>query len=76
MLEVCIGGSHQRICWGRKFVRLVNIFVHVAAIRVSLSLTDQAIFVKVVEEECPNQMCGRIIKSFNLSMPDRTRVRG
>lgn len=31
---------------------------------------------KVVEEECPTQMCGHIIKSFNLSMPDRTQVRG
>lgn len=37
-----------------------------------VSLTQQAIFVEVVEEECPTQTCGRIIKSFNLSMPDRT----
>lgn len=47
-----------------------------SVIRVSLSLAQQAIFVKVVEEECPTEMCGRIIKSFNLSMPDRTQVRG
>lgn len=39
-------------------------------------LTQQAIFVKLVGEEWPIQMCGCIIKSFNLSMPDRTRVCG
>lgn len=63
---------------GEKFCQgAVKSFAHVAAfIRVSLSLTQQAIFVKVVEEEHPTQMCGCIIKSFNLSMPDRPQVRG
>jgi len=69
---VCIGGVGGEILSksGQGFCLCCSIF------RVSLSLTQQTIFAKVVEEECPTQMCGRIIKSFNLSMPDRTQVRG
>lgn len=63
--------SGERFCQ-----RVVKCFAHATVLVVSLSLTQQAIFVEVVEEECPTQMCGRIIKSFNLSMPDRTPVRG
>lgn len=62
---------------GEKFCqRAVKSFAHVAVLLVPLSLIQQAIFVKVVEEECPTQMCGHIIRSFNLSMPDRTKLCG
>lgn len=62
----------KRVCQ-----KLVKDFAHVAAVlRVSVSSTQPAIFVEVVEEEWPTQMCGHIIKSFNLSMPDQTGVCG
>lgn len=63
--------------FGEKFCqRVAKHFAHVTVLVVSLSLTQEAIFVEVVEEECPTHMCGRIIKSFNLSMPDQTPVCG
>lgn len=69
MLEVTskkpLGG---KLCQG-----VLRSFAPVAAM---LSLAEQAISVKVVEEECPTRMCRRIIRSFNLSMPDRTQMRG
>ena len=77
MLEVCIGGCIKESFGGEVLSKSGQEFcLCCSVIRVPLSLTQQAIFVKVVEEECPTQMCGRIIKSFNLSMPDRTQVRG
>lgn len=81
MQKVCVRGLYWRAC--QKSFREEGLpkidqgFSSCSSsIRISVSLTQHAIFVEVVEEEWPTQMCGHIIKSFNLSMPDRTRVCG
>lgn len=76
LLEGCIGGPVKK-SFGEGLPKIDQGFCSCCSgIRVSVSSTQCAIFVKVVEEEWPTQMCGHIIKSFNLSMPDRTRVCG
>lgn len=77
VLEGCVGGPVKKAFGEEGLPKIDQEFCSCCSdIRVSASLTQHAIFVKVVEEEWPTQMCGHIIKSFNLSMPDRTRVCG
>lgn len=77
VLEGCIGGPVKKSLGEEGLPNIdQGVCSCCSSIRVSVSLTQHAIFMKVVEEEWPTQMCGHIIKSFNLSMPDRTRVCG
>lgn len=77
VLEGCIGGPVKKSSGEEGLPNIDQGFSSCCSSgRVSVSLTQHAIFMKVVEEEWPTQMCGHIIKSFNLSMPDRTRVCG
>lgn len=68
--------TYQRIFCGRSWSKSSLALLIPAGWLELLSLTQQAIFVKRAGEERPIQMCGHIIKSLNLSMPDRTRLRG